>query len=81
MAGPRSRRSPCRNPPPGGEDELARGPPGALTKGSNTPTLFLPVSRAQTLADALIPTPVSSRGTHTDVDLQRVIKLALESFV
>ena len=69
MAGPRTRRSPCRNPPSGGEDELAGGPPGALTEGSNTPTPFPPVSRAQTPADALTPTPAPSSGTYTDVDL------------
>ena len=50
MAGPRTRRSPRRNPPPGGEDELAEGPPGASTKGSHTPTHSPTISRALTLA-------------------------------
>ena len=38
MAWPRSCYSPCRNPPPDGEDELARSLPGAPTEGSHTPT-------------------------------------------
>ena len=81
MAGPRTCRSPRCNPPPGGKDELARGPPGAPTEGSNTPIPFPPVSRAQTPADAPAPTLVLLRGTYTDKDLQRTTKLALESFV
>ena len=81
MAGPRSRRSPRRNPPPGGEDELAGGPPGAPTEGSNTPTPSPPVSRAQTPADAPAPTPAPLRGTYTNVNLQRATKLALELFI
>ena len=81
MTGPRTRRSPRHNPPPGGEDELAGGLPGAPTKGSNTSTPSPPVSRAQTPADAPAPTPAPSSGTYTDVDLQKATKLALESFV
>ena len=50
MAGPRSRRSPRRNLPLGGEDELVGGPPGAPTKGSHTSTHFPAVSWASTLA-------------------------------
>ena len=50
MAEPRTRRSSHRNPPLGGEDELARGPPGAPTEDSNTPTHFPAVSRAPTPA-------------------------------
>ena len=52
MAGLRTRRSPRRNPPQGGEDELVGGPPEAPTKGSNTPTPSPPTSRAQTPASA-----------------------------
>ena len=81
MAGPRIRRSLWRNPPPGGEDELVRSPPGAPTKGSNTPTPSPPVSWAQTPADAPAPTPAPPRGTYTDADLQKVTKLALDSFI
>ena len=81
MAGPRSRRSPRRNPPPGGEDELAGGLPGAPTKGSNTPTPYPPVFWAQTPADAPTPTLAPLKDTYTNVDLQRLSKLALESFI
>ena len=81
MAGPRTRRSLCRYPSPGDEDALAGGLSGAPTEGSNTPTRSLPVFWAQTPADALTPTPAPPRGTYTDVDLQKAIKLALESFV
>ena len=81
MAEPRTCRSPRRNSPLGSENELARGPPGAPTKGSNTPTPSPPVSRAQTPADAPAPTPAPSRDTYTDVDLQRATKLALGSFI
>ena len=78
MAGPRTRR----NPPLGGEDELA----GAPTEGNSTPA----VSRAPTPApaQALAPTPAPAPasvpgppGRYTDEDLQRATKLALESFV
>ena len=81
MAGPRSRRSPRRNPPPGGEDELAGGPPGAPTKGSNTPTPSPPVSRAQTSTNAPTPTAAPPRGIYTNADLQKATKLALNSFI
>ena len=81
MAGPGTHRSPRRNPLLGGEDELIGGPPGASTKGSNTPTLFPPVSRAQTPADTLAPTLAPLRDTYTDADVQRVTKLALKSFI
>ena len=55
MAKARIHRSLRRNSPPDNEDEPARGPPGAPTKDSNTPTFFPPVSWAQTLA--LTPAP------------------------
>ena len=55
MAGARARRSPRRNPPPGGEDEPAGGPPGAPTEGSNTPTPSPPASRSQTPAPPPVP--------------------------
>ena len=54
MAGARTCRSPYRNPPSDGKDELARGPLGAPNKDSNTFTPFPLVSRAQTPA----PVPV-----------------------
>ena len=81
MAGPRTRRNPRRNPHLGGEDELTGSPPGAPTKGSNTPTLFPPVSWVQTPVDTLAPTPAPPRGMYTNVDLQRATKLALELFI
>ena len=68
MAGPRTRRSPRRNPPPGGEDELAGGPPGAPTEGSHTPTHFPAVSWA--------PTPAPP---FNDELFKRFIKAYLES--
>ena len=61
MVGPRTRRSLCRNPPLGGEDELTRGPPEASTKGSNTPTSSPPVSRAQTPGSAQAPALPSNK--------------------
>ena len=48
MAGPRARRSPCRNPPPTGKDEVAGAAP---IEGSGTPT--------QAPAVARFPTPYS----------------------
>ena len=74
MARPRIRRSPRRNPLPGGEDELARGPPGASTKGSNTPTPSSPASRAQTPASAQASTSSSNKGL-----FQQFIKAYLEN--
>ena len=49
MAGPRACRSPCRNFPLVGEDELASATP---TEGSGTPTPTFVVLRAPTLAPA-----------------------------
>ena len=46
MAKAHTRRSSYRNSPSGGEDEPTKGPPGAPTKDSNTPTLSPPVSWA-----------------------------------
>ena len=74
IAGPRTYRSLCRNPPPGGEDELIGGPPGAPTKGSNTPTPFPPISRAQTLASAQAPALPSKKGL-----FQQFMKAYLEN--
>ena len=80
MIGPRICRSSYCNLLLGGENELAGGPPGASTKGSNTLTPSPSVFPAQTPADAPAPTPAPPRGTYTDVDLQKATKLALESF-
>ena len=55
MAGARTCRSHRCKPPPGGKDEPAGGLPGTPTKGSNTSTLFPPVSWAQTPAQPLVP--------------------------
>ena len=66
MARQRTCRSPCRNPSPGGKDK--GGPSGALTKGSNTPTHFLAISRA--------PTPAL---LSTNELFKRFIKAYLES--
>ena len=80
MAGPRTRRSPCQNPPPPSKDELAEAP----TESTSIP--FPVVSWAQTPAPApnLAPAPASALslpGTYTDVNLQRATKLTLELFV
>ena len=72
MAGPRTCRNPRRNPPPGGEDELASGPSEAPNKGSNTPTPSPLVFRAQTPAQAL--TLSSNEGL-----FQQFIKAYLEN--
>ena len=74
MAGTRTRRSPCRNPPSGGEDELAGGSLKAPTKGSNTPTPSPPASRAQTPAFAQAPAPPSNKGL-----FQQFMKAYLEN--
>ena len=50
MAGPRARRSPCRNPPPTGKDEFAGAAP---TEGSGTPTQAPAVARAPTPYSAI----------------------------
>ena len=55
MAGACTCRSPHCNPPLEDEDEPAGGLPRAPTKGSNTPTSFLPIFRAQTPAQPPVP--------------------------
>ena len=62
MVGPRTYCSLCRNPPPGGKDELIGGPTGAPTKGSNIPTPSPPTSRAQTPTSAQVLAPLSNKG-------------------
>ena len=74
MAGPRTHRSLCRNPPPDGKNELVRGLPGAPTKGSNTSTPSQPISRAQTSASAQAPTSSSNKGL-----FQQFMKAYLEN--
>ena len=74
MAGPRTRCSLRRNLPPGGENELAGGLPGAPTKGSNTPTPSPPASRAQTPASAQASAPPSNEGL-----FQQFMKAYLEN--
>lgn len=72
MAGPRTRRSPRRNPPPTGEDELA----GAPTEGSGTPTPTPVISRAPTPAP--VPAPVV-RPAPTDEQFKQFMKTYLEA--
>ena len=74
MAGPHTCRSPCRNPPPGREDKLARNLPGAPTEDSNTPTPSPAVSRAHTPTPAPAPAPSSKKGL-----FQQFIKAYLEN--
>ena len=73
MAGPCTRRSPCRNPPPAGKDELA----GAPTDGSGTPapTITPAVSRALTPA----PAPTASAPASTDELFKQFMKTYLEA--
>ena len=78
MAGPCTRR----NPPFGGEDELAEAP----TEGNSTPAISRAPTPApaQALAPTSAPTPASvpgPPGRYTDKNLQRTTKLALELFV
>ena len=54
--------TPCCNPPLGGEDELAGGPPRAPIKGRYILTPSPPVSRAQTPASAQVPASPSNKG-------------------
>ena len=61
MIGPRTCRSPRRNLPPGGEDELIKGLLEAPTEGSNTPTPSLPISWAQIPACAQAPALPSTK--------------------
>ena len=74
MAGPCTHCSPRRNPPLGGEDELAGGSPEDLTEGSNTPTPSPSTSRAQTPASAQVPTPPTNEGL-----FQQFMKAYLEN--
>ena len=73
MAGPHTRRSPCRNPPPTDEDKLA----GAPINGSGTPapTPTPAVSRAPTPA----PAPTASAPASTDKLFKQLVKTYLEA--
>ena len=81
MAGPRARRSPRRNPPPAGEDELAGAVPGAPTDDSGTPSHTPAMSRVPTPAPAPPPASAKLVAKYTDANLQKATKLALELFV
>ena len=82
MASPLASRSPCQNPPPTSKDEPA-GP--APTEGGDTYTPAPVVSRTPTSAPpaALIPTlapaAVDSTVRYSEADLQRIIKIVLET--
>ena len=81
MARPRAPRSLRQNPPPAGEDELARAALGASTDNSNTPSHTPAVSRLPTPAPAPPPAPIKLVAKYTNIDMQKATKLALESFV
>ena len=81
MAGPRTCRSPCWNPLPTGEDELAGAAPRAPTDDSGTLSHTLALSRVTTPVSTLPLTLAKLMAKYTDVDLQRVTKLALKLFV
>lgn len=53
---------------------------GALTRSNNTLTLISTIFKAVTLAFTLTPIP-DLLGIYTNINLQKAIKLALESFV
>ena len=80
MAGTRTRRSPSRNLPLTGKDELAGGAPGAPTKGSGTPTPTPAVFCAPSPAPAasLAPAPASSPA-FTDELFKQFMKAYLEA--
>ena len=75
MARPRACGSPCWNPPPANEDELAGAAP---TEGSGTPTPISVVSRAPTPAPATAPVGAPSSDTKL---LKQFMKTYLEAQV
>ena len=80
MAGSRICHSPRRNFLPGNEDELVGSLPGALIKGSNSPTPFPTVLRAPTPAFTLSPTPTpTSTSPLTNELFKQFMKTYLES--
>ena len=82
MAGPRARGSPCWNSPLADKDKLARAAPKAVSTNDNgTPTPTPVVSRAPTPTPVPPPALAERVAKYTDLDLQRVTKLALKSFV
>ena len=74
MAGLCTCHNPCRNPLPGCEDGLARGPSRAPTEGIHTLTPSPLVSRAQIPTSAQAPTPPSNKGL-----FQQFMKIYLQN--
>ena len=81
MAGPRAWQSPRQNPPPTGEENLAKATPKAPINDSRTPSHTPAVSHVPTPTPALPPAPAKLVAKYIDANLQRVTQLALESFV
>ena len=81
MAGPCTYQSLSQNPPPAGEDELARAALRAFTHDNGIPSYPLTVSRVSTptLAPPLILAKFVAK--YTDTDLQKATKLALKLFI
>ena len=81
MPGPHARQSLCRNPLFAGEDELAEAAPGVPNNDSGTPSHISAIFPVPTPVSALSFAPAKLVAKYTNADLQRAIKLALESFV
>ena len=69
MAGPRAQRSPRRNSPPAGEDELVGAAPGAPIDDRSTFSHTPAVSRVPTSAPAPAAAPNELVAKYTDADL------------
>ena len=81
MPGPCAYRSPCWNPLPALEDELAGAALGAPTDDSGTFSYTFAVSYISTLAPTLPLASAKLVAKYTNADLQRATKLALELFI
>lgn len=81
MAGLQTHCNPCHNPQLASKNKLAEGAPKALidNKSIFASTSILTASHAP--ISALASILILSENTYTDVDLQKVIKLALDLFI
>ena len=81
MAGPQTRQSLCYNPPTVSKDKLSESALGAATNGNgiSAPNSIPAVSYS--LIPAPAPALAPQRDTYTNVNLEKVTKLALKSFV
>ena len=81
MVGPRTRQSPCLNPPPAGEDELAGAVLEAPINDNSTFSYTPAESHVPTPAPAPLFAPGKLLAKYSDAVLQKATKLALELFV